>query len=101
MSGALRYLKSPAGQAIANDKTANVIVILPDGVRNYMSKPWFLDTVSNDAGDGLRKSIRSILGRDLGDAAGVVRKAEAEGTKLQDGEGLANGISGMMSATSL
>ena len=91
LSGALRYLHSPSGSSIANDPTANVVVLLPDGVRNYMSKPWFLDVAENEESQGLREKIKSILGRDLGDASGVVKKANGNGIRLQEGEGLTDG----------
>ncbi|OBZ73941.1 Cystathionine beta-synthase [Grifola frondosa] len=42
LSGTLRWLKSEEGKRIAQTKGANVVVLLPDGIRNYMSKPWFL-----------------------------------------------------------
>ena len=94
MSGALRYLHSEAGSAIANDPSANVVVILPDGVRNYMSRPWFLDIASDEAGKGLRRQIRSVIGRDLRDAGAVVQKAEKDSSRLQSGDGLENGMKG-------
>jgi len=94
MSGALRYLHSAAGSSIANDPEANVVVILPDGVRNYMSKPWFLDVASNQASEDLRHQIRDVLGRDLGDAGGVVKRAQQEGSHLQNGDGLETGMNG-------
>jgi hypothetical protein len=71
MSGAIRYLHSDAGKSIAKDPDANVVVVLPDGVRNYMSKPWFLDNPLSEEGQDLRDKIRSTLGRDLGDVASV------------------------------
>ncbi|WWD20690.1 cystathionine beta-synthase [Kwoniella shandongensis] len=90
LSGAIRYLLSPAGDEIAKDPSANVIVILPDGVRNYMSKPWFLETAKSAAAveeEDLRDVIRNVLGRDLGDVSGVVvEKVEGEGKVQQDGE---------------
>ncbi|OCF45695.1 cystathionine beta-synthase [Kwoniella heveanensis CBS 569] len=96
LSGAIRYLHSSAGQAIADDPTANVVVILPDGVRNYMSKEWFLETAKSaqkdaeneGSGEKLKDTIRGILGRDLGDVSSVVRVAEREGQKLKNGEGV-------------
>ncbi|WVR08582.1 cystathionine beta-synthase [Kwoniella sp. DSM 27419] len=89
LSGALKYLHSGAGQEIANDETANVVIILPDGVRNYMSKEWFLSTAKEaQEADGLRGQIRSILGRNLGDAGGVVRQAQEQGGRLESGEGV-------------
>ncbi|WVQ86041.1 cystathionine beta-synthase [Cryptococcus sp. DSM 104549] len=80
LSAALRYLHSPSGQRIAQDPEANVVIILPDGVRNYMSKEWFLQTAKSGEGGGegaegeaekLRREIREVLGRDLGDVSGV------------------------------
>ena len=95
LSGALRYLHSEKGSAIASDQDANVVVILPDGVRNYMSKPWFLDVATDEASEGLRRQIRCVIGRDLRDATKVVEQAAENGTRLQVGEGL-NGTPGGM-----
>lgn len=69
-AGALRYLRSPAGRHIAEDPRANVIVLFPDGVRNYMSKPWFLTENSAQEGQELRTKIKDVIGRDLGDVHG-------------------------------
>jgi cystathionine beta-synthase len=77
LSGALRYLQSPSGQSIATDPTANVVVILPDGVRNYMSKTWFLDQADEPATAELRATIRGVLGRELGEPG--KEKVEIEG----------------------
>ena len=89
LSGALRYLKSSAGQHIACDPNANVVVILPDGVRNYMSKPWFLEMPTDDTlSESLRGTIRGLLGRELNDPAKVVQEAEERGEVLQQGQGL-------------
>jgi hypothetical protein len=71
MSGAIRYLRSDASKSIAEDPDANVVVVLPDGVRNYMSKPWFLNNPLSEEGQDLRDKIRSTLGRDLGDVTSV------------------------------
>lgn len=65
-----------------------MVIILPDGVRNYMSKPWFLDVAQDEAGERLRRNIRSIIGRDLGDVGTVLRKAEEAGAVLQKGDGV-------------
>ncbi|WVO17433.1 cystathionine beta-synthase [Cryptococcus depauperatus] len=76
LAGALRYLRSPSGSHIANDPEANVVVLLPDGVRNYMSKPWFVeesDAEERKDTEGLREQIRGVLGRDLGDVYGKNR----------------------------
>ncbi|KAK1920562.1 cystathionine beta-synthase [Papiliotrema laurentii] len=91
LSGALKFLKSPEGQAIAQDPEANVVVILPDGVRNYMSKPWFLDVAEDPTAAALRGTIRGVLGRELNDARSVVERAQQEGKVLENGEGVQNG----------
>ncbi|KAL4078611.1 tryptophan synthase beta subunit-like PLP-dependent enzyme [Scleroderma yunnanense] len=43
LSGTLAWLKTEQGQKIAQTEGLNVVVLLPDGIRNYMSKEWFLD----------------------------------------------------------
>ncbi|KAG6845486.1 hypothetical protein H0H87_008383, partial [Tephrocybe sp. NHM501043] len=42
LSGALCWLSSDAGRKVAETEGLNVVVLFPDGIRNYMSKPWFL-----------------------------------------------------------
>ncbi|KAG6890107.1 hypothetical protein C0995_012058 [Termitomyces sp. Mi166 len=42
LSGALHWLRSDAGRKVADTEGLNVVVLLPDGIRNYMSKSWFL-----------------------------------------------------------
>lgn len=79
MAGTLRYLKTEEGKKIAEDPTANVVVILPDGVRNYMSKPWFLVQHQNPAGKAFQDEIRSVIGRDLDDVYGTRSKANGNG----------------------
>lgn len=80
LAGALRYLKSEEGAKVAKDPEANVVIICPDSVRNYMSKPWFL---SKDGDDSLRDEIRGIIGRDLDDAYGAA-KTETQDADTQD-----------------
>ncbi|OWZ64337.1 hypothetical protein AYX14_02931 [Cryptococcus neoformans] len=70
LAGALRYLQSPAGRHIAEDPEANVVILFPDGVRNYMSKPWFLTENNAQEGWELRTKIKEAIGRDLGDVHG-------------------------------
>ncbi|KAG9313043.1 pyridoxal phosphate-dependent enzyme beta subunit [Chiua virens] len=43
LTGALTWLKSEQGRKVAETDGMNVVVLLPDGVRNYMSKEWFLN----------------------------------------------------------
>lgn len=71
LAGTLRYLASPEGKRIAEDPSANVVVILPDGVRNYMSKPWFLAQAENPEAKSFQDEIRSAIGRDLDDVYGT------------------------------
>jgi len=61
LSGALQWLKSDAGKTIAETKGANVVVLLPDGIRNYMSKPWFLQMALEEEPSPLANKITSIL----------------------------------------
>ncbi|KAF8906303.1 cystathionine beta-synthase [Gymnopilus junonius] len=60
LSGALRWLKSDQGRKIANTPGQNIVVILPDGIRNYMSKPWFLK-LAMEEGSPLAGTIAQIL----------------------------------------
>lgn len=73
LASALKFLRSEKGRAIAEDETANVVVMLPDGVRNYMSKPWFLEGQKEKT--ELHDTIRSLIGRDLDDP--YLKKASA------------------------
>ncbi|KAF8966289.1 tryptophan synthase beta subunit-like PLP-dependent enzyme [Flammula alnicola] len=61
LSGALRWLKSDEGKAIANTSGKNVVVLLPDGIRNYMSKPWFLKIAMDQEASPLSGAIAQIL----------------------------------------
>ncbi|THG99801.1 hypothetical protein EW026_g2618 [Hermanssonia centrifuga] len=61
LSGALRWLKSAEGKCIAEKKGANVVVLLADGIRNYMSKPWFLKMALEAEPSPLAKRISDIL----------------------------------------
>ncbi|RPD64447.1 cystathionine beta-synthase [Lentinus tigrinus ALCF2SS1-7] len=61
LSGALRWLHSERGRAIAQTKGANVVVLLPDGIRNYMSKPWFLKMALEAEPSPLARHIADIL----------------------------------------
>ncbi|WVQ63268.1 cystathionine beta-synthase [Kwoniella botswanensis] len=92
LSGTLRYLHSEEGKHIAEDPNANVVVILPDGVRNYMSKSWFLETSKLPTGENMdekediKSTIRAILGRDLNDVKSVVENKRENGEKLENGD---------------
>ncbi|KLO08054.1 cystathionine beta-synthase [Schizopora paradoxa] len=62
LAGALKWLKSDEGKDISCTVGANVVVLLPDGIRNYMSKPWFLKMTMEAEQSTLAKQIKSILG---------------------------------------
>lgn len=63
LSGALSWLKTTKeGQTIAGTVGANVVVLLPDGIRNYMSKPWFLEMTMDSEPTPLADVISKVLG---------------------------------------
>ncbi|KAG6334668.1 hypothetical protein ID866_4417 [Astraeus odoratus] len=43
LSAALTWFKTDQGRKVAQTKGLNVVILLADGIRNYMSKEWFLD----------------------------------------------------------
>jgi len=61
LAGTLRWLKSDAGNDIANSPGKNVVVVFPDGIRNYMSKPWFLKIAMESRPSPLSGTIARIL----------------------------------------
>jgi cystathionine beta-synthase len=43
LNGALEFLKThPLGQKVAQQEGANVVIILPDSLRNYITKDWLV-----------------------------------------------------------
>ncbi|PPQ98252.1 hypothetical protein CVT26_003423 [Gymnopilus dilepis] len=62
LAGALRWLQSDQGREIANTPGKNVVVILPDGIRNYMSKTWFLK-LAMETQSPLAGTIAQVLGK--------------------------------------
>ncbi|KAJ3527364.1 hypothetical protein NMY22_g9813 [Coprinellus aureogranulatus] len=76
LSGALRWLKSDAGRQIANTEGANVVVLLADGIRNYMSKPWFLQIALQAPPSALAGTISNILSTKDTYTGGVTIKLE-------------------------
>lgn len=61
LCGALKWLHSEAGRKIAETEGMNVVVLLPDGIRNYMSKPWFLNIAMQAEPSPLAGVIAQIL----------------------------------------
>ncbi len=63
LAGMLKYLRETTdGQGIAQDPDANVVIILADGIRNYISKPWFLDGALHGPKSLLAQEIERVLG---------------------------------------
>ncbi|ETW79055.1 hypothetical protein HETIRDRAFT_323504 [Heterobasidion irregulare TC 32-1] len=61
--GALEWLKTEEGKAVANSQGRNVVVLLPDGLRNYIGKEWFLDLALNGDSTQLARQISGVLKR--------------------------------------
>jgi len=61
LAGTLRWLKSEEGKDVATTLGKNVVILLPDGIRNYMSKPWFLNIAMEAAPSPLAGAIAQIL----------------------------------------
>ncbi|KAG2042613.1 pyridoxal phosphate-dependent enzyme beta subunit [Suillus americanus] len=64
LSGALTWLKTEQGQKVAGTEGLNVVVLLPDGIRNYMSKEWFLKNAFQTEHSDLATRISGILGQE-------------------------------------
>lgn len=64
LSGALAWLKTEQGQKVAGTEGLNVVVLLPDGIRNYMSKEWFLKNAFQTEHSDLATRISGILAQE-------------------------------------
>ncbi|KAJ9094073.1 hypothetical protein QFC21_006174 [Naganishia friedmannii] len=83
LAGTLKFLRdSPAGQAIAKNEDANVVVVLPDGIRNYISKEWFLEGALRAPTSNLTHEIAHVLKRDITPISAV----KQNGTKHVNGD---------------
>jgi len=88
LGGALKWLKEDVeGQVIAQKKGANVVVLLPDGIRNYMSKPWFLKMALEAEPTPLAHRIASVL------ESGQPQPSSGN-IQLSSVDGVADGIAG-------
>jgi cystathionine beta-synthase len=67
LSGALKWLKTR--KDIAETEGLNVVVVLPDGIRNYMSKDWFLSRALHCEPTPLADSISKILQKPITNGA--------------------------------
>ncbi|KAJ7091373.1 tryptophan synthase beta subunit-like PLP-dependent enzyme [Mycena belliarum] len=61
LCGAQKWFKTEAGQKVAQTEGKNVVIILADGIRNYMSKPWFLSMALEAEPSELAASIADIM----------------------------------------
>jgi len=62
LSGALAWLRTDVGKKTADTEGLNVVVLLPDGIRNYIGKEWFLDLALKGEPSPLSHQIKNILG---------------------------------------
>ncbi|KAG8756038.1 cystathionine beta-synthase [Serendipita sp. 396] len=60
LAGTLKWLREE-GRSLAQTEGKNVVVILPDGIRNYMSKPWFLESATQEKETTLARVIKQAL----------------------------------------
>ncbi|KAH9066715.1 pyridoxal phosphate-dependent enzyme beta subunit [Lactarius vividus] len=63
LTGALAWLRSESGREIAQSPGKNVVVLLPDGLRNYIGKDWFLDMALRQEPSPLARRIAEVLDR--------------------------------------
>ncbi|KAJ6610218.1 cystathionine beta-synthase [Mycena sp. CBHHK59/15] len=61
VSGAKKWFKTEAGQKVAQTEGMNVVLVLADGIRNYMSKPWFLSMAMEAEPSALAATIADVL----------------------------------------
>ncbi|KAG2338639.1 pyridoxal phosphate-dependent enzyme beta subunit [Suillus weaverae] len=64
LGGALAWLKTEQGRRVGGTEGMNVVVLLPDGIRNYMSKEWFLKNAFQTEHSDLATRISSILAQE-------------------------------------
>ncbi|EIN09545.1 cystathionine beta-synthase [Punctularia strigosozonata HHB-11173 SS5] len=88
LSGALHWLKTEKGRKIAETTGLNVVVILPDGIRNYMSKPWFLKMTLEAERSPLADQISKILKPTSSDLCADAPERIADGIS----EGMQSGL---------
>jgi len=67
LAGALAWLRSENGRGISQTPGKNVVIMLPDGLRNYITKDWFRDIAFRPEPSPLAKRIAEVLGRSAGE----------------------------------
>ncbi|THH18040.1 hypothetical protein EW146_g2875 [Bondarzewia mesenterica] len=63
LAGALAWFKTDEGKAVAATEGKNVVILLPDGIRNYIGKEWFLKMALQAEPTPLAQQIASVLKR--------------------------------------
>ncbi|KAI0272518.1 pyridoxal phosphate-dependent enzyme beta subunit [Gloeopeniophorella convolvens] len=82
LAGALKWLKETEdGRQTAQAEGANVVIMLPDGIRNYIGKEWFRDLALGSETTEMAGRVADIL-RDYVGEPGV---AELDKTILVNG----------------
>ncbi|TDL23767.1 pyridoxal phosphate-dependent enzyme beta subunit [Rickenella mellea] len=61
LAGALKWFDTAQGKTTAQTEGTNVVILLPDGIRNYMSKPWFLRMAMEAEPSPLARDIARIM----------------------------------------
>ncbi|KAF8498598.1 pyridoxal phosphate-dependent enzyme beta subunit [Russula emetica] len=62
LAGALAWLRSESGKEISQTPGKNIVIMLPDGLRNYITKDWFRDIAFGQEPSPLAKRIAEVLG---------------------------------------
>ncbi|KAI0040888.1 pyridoxal phosphate-dependent enzyme beta subunit [Auriscalpium vulgare] len=63
LAGTLAWLRSDEGKTVAQTPGLNVVVMLPDGIRNYIGKEWFLKMALEAEPSPLAQQIAGVLKR--------------------------------------
>ncbi|KDQ09551.1 hypothetical protein BOTBODRAFT_117078 [Botryobasidium botryosum FD-172 SS1] len=62
IAGLMKYLKSEEGwKEVGGVEGKNVVVLLPDGIRNYMTQGWFTDSFADAADSPYASQINAAL----------------------------------------
>ncbi|KAH9995537.1 pyridoxal phosphate-dependent enzyme beta subunit [Russula vinacea] len=67
LAGGLAWLRSDNGKEISQTPGKNVVIMLPDGLRNYINKDWFLDIAFRQEPSPLAKRIAEVLDLSAGE----------------------------------
>jgi len=70
LAGGLAWLRSESGREVSQTPGKNVVILLPDGIRNYIGKDWFLDIAIRQEPSPLAKRIAEVLGWPAGEDKG-------------------------------